>query len=116
MASCWGLAGCLGWLGGWIVGSSALGALHFSTAAAKIQPVATLPADPLLLRMLFAPLINAGDPTETIPKLVKDTGAGLLVTDFAPLRLGRQWRDAVRGWVGGWVGRRCGCAGAVRCE
>ena len=32
---------------------------------------------------------------ENIPQLVKETGAGLLVTDFAPLRLGRQWRDTV---------------------
>lgn len=37
----------------------------------------------------------AGDPVETVPQLVKDTGASLLVTDFASLRLGRQWRDAV---------------------
>lgn len=39
----------------------------------------------------------AGDPVETVPALVKQTGAGLLVTDFAPLRLGRQWRDGVSG-------------------
>ena len=38
-----------------------------------------------------------GDPTETIPKLVKDTGAAALVTDFGPLRLGRQWRQEVVG-------------------
>ena len=37
-----------------------------------------------------------GDPTETVPKLVKDTGAALLVTDFGPLRLGREWRSKVR--------------------
>jgi hypothetical protein len=37
----------------------------------------------------------AGDPTETIPKLTRDTGASLLVTDFACLRLGRQWREEV---------------------
>lgn len=37
----------------------------------------------------------AGNPAETVPQLVKDTGASLLVTDFAPLRLGRQWREAV---------------------
>lgn len=36
-----------------------------------------------------------GDPTETIPKLVKGTGAAALVTDFGPLRLGRQWRETV---------------------
>ena len=38
---------------------------------------------------------TAGDPTQTIPQLVKDTGASLLVTDFGPLRLGRQWREEV---------------------
>lgn len=32
---------------------------------------------------------------ETLPQLVADTGAALLVTDFAPLRLGRQWRAGV---------------------
>lgn len=36
-----------------------------------------------------------GDPTQTIPKLVKDTKAALLVTDFASLRDGRKWRDTV---------------------
>ena len=36
-----------------------------------------------------------GDPTKTIPKLVKDTKAALLVTDFATLRDGRRWRDTV---------------------
>lgn len=36
-----------------------------------------------------------GDPTETIPGLVEQTGASLLVTDFGPLRLGKQWREAV---------------------
>ena len=37
-----------------------------------------------------------GDPVQTIPKLVKDTGAALLVTDFAPMRIGREWREGVR--------------------
>jgi len=37
-----------------------------------------------------------GDPTETVPKLVEDTGASLLVTDFGPLRLGREWRQKAR--------------------
>jgi hypothetical protein len=39
------------------------------------------------------PQTPQGDPAVTIPQLVKDTGAGLLVTDYSPLRLGRQWRD-----------------------
>ncbi|KAI8472372.1 MAG: class II photolyase [Monoraphidium minutum] len=41
-----------------------------------------------------------GDPTVTIPKLVKDTGAGLLVTDYGPLRLGRKWRTEVSSKLG----------------
>lgn len=36
-----------------------------------------------------------GDPVQTIPKLVKDTKAALLITDFASLRDGRKWRDDV---------------------
>ena len=36
-----------------------------------------------------------GDPTETIPDLVKRCRASLLVTDYSPLRMGRQWRDSV---------------------
>ncbi|BDA41821.1 Deoxyribodipyrimidine photo-lyase [Coccomyxa sp. Obi] len=36
-----------------------------------------------------------GDPVQTVPELVEKTGASLLVTDFASLRLGRQWRDQV---------------------
>ena len=36
-----------------------------------------------------------GDPVQTIPTLVRDSGASLLVTDFGPLRLGRQWREGV---------------------
>jgi hypothetical protein len=36
-----------------------------------------------------------GDPAATIPKLVADTKAGLLVTDYSPLRLGRKWRNEV---------------------
>jgi deoxyribodipyrimidine photo-lyase len=40
-----------------------------------------------------------GNPEETIPKLVKDCNASLLVTDYGPLRLGRQWRDTVANTV-----------------
>lgn len=39
--------------------------------------------------------ITAGDPTETLPQLVQESGASLLVTDFTPLRLGRQWKEDV---------------------
>lgn len=39
--------------------------------------------------------IAAGDPTETLPQLVQESGASLLVTDFTPLRLGRQWKEGV---------------------
>ena len=41
--------------------------------------------------------ITQGDPTVTIPQLVRDTGAGLLITDFSPLRIGKTWRKEVRG-------------------
>ena len=33
-----------------------------------------------------------GDPADTIPKLVKDAGAGLLVVDQSPVRLAQSWR------------------------
>lgn len=36
-----------------------------------------------------------GNPVETIPKLVKESGASLLVVDYSPLRLGRVWRSEV---------------------
>uniref|UniRef100_A0A383VG34 Deoxyribodipyrimidine photo-lyase n=1 Tax=Tetradesmus obliquus TaxID=3088 RepID=A0A383VG34_TETOB len=36
-----------------------------------------------------------GEPGETLPQLVADTGAGLLVTDYSPLRLGRTWKQQV---------------------
>jgi deoxyribodipyrimidine photo-lyase len=36
-----------------------------------------------------------GDPAAEVPALAKRLGASLLVTDFSPLRVGRQWRDAV---------------------
>ena len=36
-----------------------------------------------------------GDPNETLPAFATECGAGLIVTDQSPLRLGRQWRDAV---------------------
>lgn len=36
-----------------------------------------------------------GDPIKTIPDLCKKLKAGCLVTDFASLRLGREWRDEV---------------------
>lgn len=47
--------------------------------------------------MPAASLPAAGDPLQTLPALVKDSGASLLVTDFSPLRLGRQWREGVAG-------------------
>ena len=36
-----------------------------------------------------------GDPIKNIPDLCKKLKAGCLVTDFASLRLGREWRDEV---------------------
>lgn len=37
-----------------------------------------------------------GDPKDTVPNLVKDLDAALLVTDQCPLRLPQQWRDEVK--------------------
>ena len=37
-----------------------------------------------------------GDPAVTVPAVVRDAGAALLVTDYAALRLGRQWRAQVQ--------------------
>lgn len=36
-----------------------------------------------------------GSPEETIPDLASRTGAGLVVCDHSPLRIGRGWRRAV---------------------
>ena len=36
-----------------------------------------------------------GNPDDTIPKFMKDTGAGLLVVDQSPVRLARRWREEV---------------------
>jgi len=37
----------------------------------------------------------AGGPLGLRPQLLSDVSAGLLVTDYSPLRLGRQWRQQV---------------------
>lgn len=47
-----------------------------------------------LSRSHYVPPIP-GKPGETIPKLVKELDASALVTDFIPLRVGRQWKDEV---------------------
>jgi hypothetical protein len=49
----------------------------------------------LLLLLVLLLLLLQGDPAENIPKLVQDTGAGLLVNDYSPLKLGRKWKDEV---------------------
>jgi deoxyribodipyrimidine photo-lyase len=40
-------------------------------------------------------LLLEGDPPEEVPRLAGELGAGCIVTDFSPLRLMRQWREAV---------------------
>ncbi len=52
--------------------------------------------EPKLTELGIPFFLVKGDPTVTIPALVRDSGAALLVTDYGPLRLGRQWRDTVR--------------------
>lgn len=37
-----------------------------------------------------------GDPGETVPRLISEIDAGLLVVDQAPLRLPRQWKESVK--------------------
>jgi len=51
--------------------------------------------EPKLQALNIPFFVVKGDPTKTIPKLVKETEAALLVTDFATLRDGRRWRDTV---------------------
>lgn len=40
-------------------------------------------------------LIAEGDPVEIVPELARQLGAGLIVTDFSPLRLPRSWRESI---------------------
>lgn len=37
--------------------------------------------------------IELGSPLETLPVFVKNNGISLVVTDFSPLRIGREWRE-----------------------
>lgn len=36
-----------------------------------------------------------GEPTQAIPHFVNENKAGILVTDFSPLKIGREWREEV---------------------
>ncbi len=36
-----------------------------------------------------------GDPSAEIPRFIKSIGAGMLVSDFSPLRINRRWKDGV---------------------
>lgn len=36
-----------------------------------------------------------GDPIEELPRFVREAGIGAVVSDFSPLRVGRQWREGV---------------------
>lgn len=40
-----------------------------------------------------------GDPAETVPALVSELDAGLLVVDQAPLKLPRKWKEMVKGAI-----------------
>jgi hypothetical protein len=61
-------------------------------------------------------LLLQGDPAENIPKLVQETGAGLLVNDYSPLKLGRKWKDKVgHGRVRWGTGGGGGVVRSVRC-
>ena len=50
---------------------------------------------PILKELNIPFYLVQGHPEEQIPKLVKECNASLLVTDYSPLRLGREWRDKV---------------------
>ena len=51
--------------------------------------------EPALEKLNIPFFIVKGDATKTIPKFLKDHKAACLVTDFAPTRDGRKWRDTV---------------------
>lgn len=57
------------------------------------------PAAVVLLTALM--VLLQGDPVDTLPEFLEDVSAGLLVTDYSPLRLGRQWRQGVSTQGGG---------------
>lgn len=40
--------------------------------------------------------LRAGNPSEEIPEFLKKVKAGALVTDFMPLRIIREWKEAIR--------------------
>ena len=52
--------------------------------------------EPKLAALNIPFFLVKGDPIKTIPDFVKKVKAACLVTDFASLRLGREWRDEVR--------------------
>ena len=67
------------------------GARHFGFMLRGLKELALRAAALNIPFFLFR-----GDPTATVPAFVRSAGAALLVTDFAALRLGRQWRKEVR--------------------
>lgn len=52
-----------------------------------------------LARLRIQFILLRGDPARELPALVAGCGAGLVVTDFNPLRISRQWEQAVCGRV-----------------
>nr|QXF69110.1 CPD photolyase [Pohlia nutans] len=56
--------------------------------------------EPKLAELNIPFFIVKGDATQTIPTFVADSKAALLVTDFAPTRHGREWRDTVATNIG----------------
>ncbi len=49
-----------------------------------------------LARLEIPFFLLLGDPAQTIPSFVRNINAGVVVTDFSPLRVCRHWKDAVR--------------------
>ena len=51
--------------------------------------------EPELTKLNIPFFLLKGDPAETIPKLVADSGAALLVADQSPMKMARGWRTKV---------------------
>ena len=51
--------------------------------------------EPELAKLNIPFFLLKGDPAQTIPKLVADSKAALLVTDQSPMKMARGWRTKV---------------------
>lgn len=63
--------------------------------------------EPHFKKLQIAFHLVRGNPADTIPKLVKDTKAGLLVVDQSPVRIARKWREEVCNLTVHWRASAC---------